>query len=228
MRNLIAVNNDGSFYDVDYNDIVDMESEVFRNMFFNNSGELSCIPLLETLKYMYSSKYPNSIILKNLENINDEYNIHIMLNTYHLSDDMLPWRHNKLLSRLFNTPIYADNIFLVLSEHEVNNGIQDITEDAHLDFIDKFDEICNALILPHEEYLSKLNIFIDNDTVISLNGLDVEEFQNEYIGNKKECIFDTITDINSYTQIIENDKLMLIQSFNDGELFFKNKTILYS
>ena len=107
------------------------------------------------------------VLLKNLENIQDEYNIHIMLNTYHLPNDMLPWRHNKLLSRLFNTPIYADNIFLVLSEYEVNNGIQDVTEDKHLDFIDKFDEICNALILPHEEYLNKLNIFIDNDTVVA-------------------------------------------------------------
>ena len=224
MRNFIIMNNNGEYFSVDYNGKIDINDTEFLNRFFHLPGEISVMPLRDSLIQSYQSK--NNDIIERLINCTNSFNSYIIINVLSSScppviDEMTyTWTRNELLSEMFNCDIYAENNFIIISEAEMNNETYNNDINIFNEFVSDINEIIAATYTDASQYLNKLSLIIDNDTILNLDKSSTLAFQNDYIGTKQNNNWTNIASLSNGDALVKKHLIMMHQNGNDAELYF--------
>ena len=219
MRNVMLLSDSGVEIPYEYNDDVNPKSKKFTKTIFRNKGIIECFPFLNLIKEYYNTIDPTSPILEKLNQYNDEFNIWIIFNR--IVDDPKPWQINNFLSKIFNADIYAENICMFVSQDELNNGKIDVSQVEYERFSSSVIEISKiALQKTSNEYLNGLKIFIDNHNIISLDGKDVVDFQNEYFGKAQSTDFTELIELQNGNIILRKNGAILCIDDTYAEFYF--------
>lgn len=219
MRNIIIVNSAGDIFNTNYDKKIDIKSREFKKSFFNVSGSIMCVPLLDTLKSYYEYKCPNSIYLKELLEFNDKYNIHLIYNS--MVEYGHSWNSNKFIETLFGIEMLAENICVLCASSELS-GINIIDDLEYENFVNTARSIISlATQISNAEYLSSAVIMINDDNCLLLEDEDIIKFQDNYLGTKKNSEFIKSNMLNDDECVAEKPGLLLYQCGNDAQIYFK-------
>ena len=221
MRNILVISSNGIIYSSEYKHVVNPNDKKFKRHFFKTNGKIITIQLLDTIKTYYANRYQNSVVIDELLNLEDPYNIHLIYNSY-ASDNISPnaWDVNDFLTGLFGFEIAAEGNCVLCADVEFEQN----SEITHVEYSMFMDSIVNMLNIINsvgsKEYLLDLNISITNDDCILLDNDDVISFQDEYLGTKRNSTFTESLYVSDTECIVRKPGVLLYQTGNSGILFF--------
>lgn len=228
MRKILLMNSNGEYFSCDYPGKININSKRNMKKFFKlDDGQIIILPFREMLIQLYNA-YNRTDIVEKLSQHSDDSRIYLVANILS-NDNSIPeidgmsaiWTYNEMLTSIFGCDVYAENLFMFLSENEINGNIENVSNEEFDKFIADVREFCDITFNDQSEYLNKAKINILANNILTLNKNDIIEFQDNFIGKKNNTNFtDIIILDDGYTILRKSGILLLHSPQNTAEIYF--------